>query len=87
MHLTEFTVEGAGTFPVDMLRYDGCYPADTESAVSMARTRRDDETFHSKVRRVRLVTCHTTKLNHGITDARWRSFGWRVTEIRYRHKV
>lgn len=63
-----FTVTGIGTFPVDMLRYDTCWPHRPDDAEQIAASFRD--------RRRR----HTVNLaGHAKPTAlRWLSFGWRV---------
>lgn len=67
------TVEGVWEFPVDMLRYDQCFP-ETES---------DSAVIHDKdekqPRRVRVV-CYTDHKYPRWTPARWESFGWRMVE-------
>jgi hypothetical protein len=63
-----FTVSGRGAFPLDMLRYDSCWPnseADT-SAIDEPRERRK-------------VTLRTYS-NYSPTIDRWESFGWRVDD-------
>ena len=62
-----FTVEGRSHFPVDMLRYDSCWPASTDDALNMLETNQ---------RKVRLVSGEKP------TPARWESFGWFVTNTR-----
>ena len=64
--MTRFTVQGRGNFPLDMLRYDSCWPADTASAMSIGRSDPADT--------ITLLTWGV-----GITPDRWRSFGWTVT--------
>lgn len=59
-----FTVDGDYTFPLDMLRYDGCWPASSEDAVAMER---------KGPRTVTLISHFNPP-----TEARWRSFGWHV---------
>lgn len=66
----EFTVEGSGSFPFDMLRYDQCWPKSEspDSATLESMTRRG-------VRgpfRVTLVSLNAP------TQGRWESFGWLV---------
>jgi hypothetical protein len=63
-----FVVEGSGSFPLDMLRYDSACPATEEdSAIAQQHTER---------RRVALVS---RRVNDNFpTEARWRSFGWNV---------
>lgn len=58
-----FRVEGAGDFPLDMLRYDRCFPA---AGVDVETIRADG------ARRVTLLS------DRHPTPARWDSFGWRV---------
>ena len=75
----KFTVEGSGDFPIDMLRYDHCYPAtSTQSAIIPQ---------DAEQRRVRLaISLYSTKTNmdrcikSGILPCveRWKSFGWEV---------
>lgn len=74
-----FTVEGRMRFPVDMLRYDACYPANNESVTAITDSldslrRRENITATYKVDLVSQV--------HGCEPARWASFGWTVTEQR-----
>jgi hypothetical protein len=65
--MTRFTVEGNYPFPLDMLRYDSCWPADTNSALNIAKPDVHDRT-------ITLLTWGV-----GITPERWASFGWTVT--------
>lgn len=68
---TRFTVKGRYPFPMDMLRYDSCWPSTGESvaAIHNSITRQGD--------REQTVTLLTDMV--GITPDRWRSFGWTVT--------
>jgi hypothetical protein len=68
-----FTVEGSGNFPVDMLRYDICWPA-TEGDSHQVAT---PEGVSEASRTSRVVTLKGLKAP---TLARWRSFGWMVVE-------
>jgi hypothetical protein len=64
----EFDVFGEGPFPIDMLRYDLCWPASELNATTLAAT------FTNR------VSVHGIKLK-GLkppTPARWASFGWKV---------
>lgn len=67
----EFIVEGGGTFPYDMLRYDRCYPAEENQSCLLQTVSHD--------RQVRLAR-ETYNKNDMPTIARWASFGWRVLE-------
>jgi len=68
---TQFTVLGRGVFPLDMLRYDACYPKSEKDTVTMQSDG------------LREVMLHKT-LNWGHpkvwspTVGRWNSFGWAV---------
>ena len=71
----EYEVEGQGTFPFDMLRYDGSYPARGEDATLLdTRYFRPDEV--RAVRRIRL-RCSNAGSTTPEVD-RWASFGWSV---------
>lgn len=57
-----FTVRGRGAFPIDMLRYDQCKPADPDLIL--------------KVRYDQSVEIQMVSLDGRVTVDRWRSFGW-----------
>jgi hypothetical protein len=85
---TKFTVEGHGPFPLDMLRYDGCFPAGPGDVGSMIEPRPHPAAPSSmEVRRVTLLTFHGTKAQNGVTAGRWKSFGWKVIEVRDPYKL
>jgi len=69
-HFVNFTVEGAGEFPLDMLRYDGCYP----------RTEEDANRAQDRERGRRQVECTKPMCPSYWRPkaARWESFGWKV---------
>lgn len=71
-HRYEYYVSGSGAFPLDMLRYDACWPATGEDAASMGITMRDDPEAYRKVRSIRILS-HSEP-----TLARWASFTWSV---------
>jgi hypothetical protein len=60
-----FDVMGTGPFPVDMLRYDECFPSGPDDAAAIIGEKR---------RKVRLVTQRYT----GPTAGRWDSFNWPI---------
>lgn len=67
----KFTVVGGVSFPVDMLRYDSCWPAyEQESRKIEAMIRHE----HRGQQEVTLLGLHNP------TIARWDSFVWRVKE-------
>lgn len=71
-----FEVEGAGTFPVDMLRYDGAWPRD-EADSALVQQHAYSEPQGRRV--VRLASTYTGGNHHPCSD-RWRSFGWQVID-------
>lgn len=77
-----FTVSGSYRFPHDMLRYDACYPADTESAIAIADS--IDRTSWTKEERKQNRTFKVNLIGTvgPPTDGRWRSFSWVVIESR-----
>lgn len=87
MWLTTFTVEAPRKerFPLDMLRYDACYPAtsiDVEqinSSLYHAHTGLVADEKQGPIR-VALTRTGSTKRAAAPTPARWASFGWQVIE-------
>jgi hypothetical protein len=71
MATQKFTVAGRWPFPMDMLRYDRAFPADTESALKIGRAIEppDNKTEF-------LIDLLTDQRE--VTVGRWRSFGWTV---------
>lgn len=63
MKVKSFIVKGCGEFPLDMLRYDQCWPCSQTDVIEMTAR---------GVRHVRLDTIATP------TPDRWISFNWRV---------
>lgn len=63
-----FTVEGAGKFPLDMLRHAMCWAENTNDLITFSPTRRA----------VSLVSNH----NPSNSLLRWKSFGWNIIESR-----
>lgn len=74
------TVRGRGEFPVDMLRYDGLHPWGENDSYAVRST------FYSPGGEVPTLV-HLRRWAESRswmpTDARWRSFGWEVFEVRY----
>lgn len=67
-----FTVEGAGQFPFDMLRYDHCWPL--SEGYDSGRLACD---HGAELRRVVLATDNPS----APTIGRWESFTWQVVGI------
>ena len=63
----KFVVKGRGRFPLDMLRYDCCYPTG-----EFYPGKNNEES-----RLVEMAAIFPK--NWSPTDQRWRSFGWMVT--------
>ena len=70
-----------GAFPLDMLRYDSCYPM---SSVDVNRMILESQRDYTERGYDNITLVHR---EHGSkkwrpTEDRWRSFGWRVTDVR-----
>jgi hypothetical protein len=65
---TNFRVTGKGKFPLDMLRYDACWPATQNDVIRMDA---------NPPRGYRAVTLRSAS-RHTPTVDRWNSFGWKV---------
>lgn len=76
LHRHTFTVEGSGRFPIDMLRYDSCYPA---SQADVSAITNDGGPGQARLEPRRVELAHTdTRKRWTPTSGRWESFGWRV---------
>lgn len=79
----EVTVEPEGgfafSFPIDMLRYDCCYPRNGEDS---ARIISATSPILNRRGKVRVSVMTVANKGWKPTVARWRSFGWRVVEHR-----
>jgi hypothetical protein len=73
--IARFTIEGRGAFPLDMLRYDCCHPAQSEDASAIEHSFRDHDRWSVRLDRVARGGCPVTDM---ITVGRWESFGCRV---------
>lgn len=69
-----FTVEGMDPFPLDMLRYDACFPEQGGNLPHLAYHLTTSEPYS-----VSLVHRGPDK-TWAPTEGRWRSFGWQVAE-------
>ena len=76
-YLVEFRVVGAREFPTDMLRYDQCFPRNTDDAISIGRTFDYRNPITSPIE-ICLVKHCRTKDQSNVTSGRWASFGWHV---------
>jgi hypothetical protein len=76
------TFAGRSSFPVDMLRYDNCYPVselDSNTIASSLRARGFGNDGHEFQ-----VTVETTS-RFEFTLARWESFGWKPVNLESQH--
>lgn len=65
-----FDVTGKGEFPLDMLRYDTCWPYDPQSVYWMTATHVEGK---------RTITLMS---DYPPNTERWDSFLWKVTNVR-----
>lgn len=71
----KFIVEGGGSFPIDMLRYDSACPDTGEDAAKLAR-------HHvPALARVTLRRFFPVGCSEMPEVERWESFGWRVVSV------
>ena len=72
MKLFKYTMRGyVGTFPYDMLRYDSCWPSNSQSVTNMVSYTLPPDPNISSLIKVTLVSIHEP------TIGRWESFSWR----------
>jgi len=64
------TVEGSGVFPIDMLRYDQCWPRTEQDAAKASID------WAGEMRQVDLLSDH-----HRQTPDRWASFTWKIVKV------
>lgn len=72
----KFVVTGTGTFPIDMLRYDRCFPASESDSHVIDVTRTPG--YRGDARKT--VTLQMADPKRQPTEARWESFGWTVVD-------
>lgn len=77
MYIVEVKPEWPGrAFPIDMLRYDHCFPDSQTDATTISSSLNNRST---NKRHVRVV------MEREPTRARWESFGWTVVNCDIRH--
>lgn len=74
----QISVVGSGPFPIDMLRYDGCFPLSEADSTLISRSIESPIGVHRKIK-VALLRPHGYK-HWTPTYKRWKSYGWDVTE-------
>lgn len=77
-----FTVEGIGSFPLDMLRYDGCFPYKQRDVIAISDSL-GVRGYSEKSEPVTLCSIRIDK-KWNPTDGRWKSFLWKVQSIEVR---
>ena len=76
-----FDVQGGrtSTFPMDMLRYDSCWPARNQDVMMvLALVQQDASAIERLPAKVTVRLC--TDNRNAPTKARWSSFAWRVLD-------
>jgi len=73
MYIITFEVAGGGAFPLDMLRYDHCFPNSTGDAFALAEDRHTGTP-------VKLIA-YSNSNDWEPTKDRWASFGWTVSNV------
>lgn len=74
-----FTVEGSGSFPYDMLRYERCWPANESQSPLLESYPVLGGEDRNRLRQVQLMRSVETK--QSLPEfRRWQSFTWRVIE-------
>jgi len=68
------TVAGMGEFPIDMLRYDSCYPHSESDSGAIVRTQPFNADRAARGTEI-VVEGYAV---HGPTEGRWASFMWHV---------
>lgn len=69
---------GKGAFPIDMFRYDGCYPHHETDSGKVTSHYSDPQS--AAMRTVEIMAITDRKIAP-FTEARWASFGWKLTDV------
>jgi len=82
MYRTVFTVAGQGGFPLDMLRYDRCFPLTSQDVRDMDQALRHPSFARNQKDLPSVTLCSYHDHPEWEVDIRrWVSFGWMPTEI------
>ena len=88
MNYYTFKVTGNYDFPLDMLRYDACFPRTGDDAACIGYDAADYRSARLAGVPIEITLCHhDTRVFWEPTEARWSSFGWVVSEITNHGKV
>jgi hypothetical protein len=74
-YLQKATVTGRGGFPLDMLRYDSCWPSSPDDVSKIHASFIERDTYSITLSRT------TDSARSQWTADRWFSFGWALQEI------
>jgi hypothetical protein len=83
MQVYIFNVTGSGQFPLDMLRYDSCYPATQTDVTKITDSIVD---YRALGTRTVKVICRASRKGWEPAAVRWASFGWTVSGVE-RHTI
>jgi hypothetical protein len=87
MYRHRFQVTGFGSFPLDMLRYDGCYPATSEDA-GLIQEHLDRNISMADRDKTPITLTHINgQAKWAPTAGRWESFLWKVVRIEHPDKL
>lgn len=81
MYCQVFEVEGCGSFPLDMLRYDCAFPRGSEDVDVILQGDGAITPQDFAVRRTVKLARYTKLSTAQPTAARWISFGWKVVNV------
>lgn len=76
-YVWKFKVIGAGAFPIDMLRYDCCYPV-TQKCVEEITASHDTATRVHRRNCRQLFSVELVSRVGSPEERRWASFAWRL---------
>lgn len=77
MHLKRAEITTSNRFPLDMLRYDSCFPYRGEDVEAIAKSQ---EGYPGRPYTVTVARYSSRKRESGWTPQRWESFGCRIVE-------
>lgn len=82
-HITSFKVKGTLAFPIDMLRYDECYPRGQDDVMVLTDSIADHERGQYTPSETSVELTHTDFHKGWMpTNQRWESFGWEVVSCK-----
>ena len=82
MKIVKFIATGIGAFPLDMLRYDHCWPSTSDSVSKMTdEGHRGIEMSMATSLGIRDAR-NAVMDGNAVTVGRWNSFGWEISDVR-----